>query len=172
MKPLSVARFGIVAGAVTASAALCAVPAFAAAQVQHFNGSVAGMPFDLGPSPAGLPSSCQFGNDDANFVFLSGNGVFHDTANSNGDWGGETMEGAAVFYESDGEADTPIAQGHLTIWEGGGNNAKGQTDGGLTLSFKGTGPDGTVEIHVSGHMTTDAQGQPTAEPTHVAVTCS
>lgn len=168
MRPTFVIRSGIVAGALAATVGLCAAPAFGArAQQTHVNGSVAGMTFDLGPSPVGLPPSCQFANGDANFVFVSGNGVFHDTANSNGDWGGETMEGTAVFYEGT----TPLYQGHLTIWEGGGNNARGQNEGGLTLSFNGTGAGGTLQILVAGHMTTNAQGQPTANAQSVTVTC-
>lgn len=169
MKPVSVVRCGIVAGSLAAAAVVpYASPAFAAAQVQHFNGSVAGMPFPLGPSPVGLPPSCQFDNNFANFVFLSGTGVFHDTANSNGDWGGETLQGSAVFYEDS----TAVAQGHLTVWEGGGNNSAGQNEGGLTADFTGAGPGGSVQIHVSGHMTVNAQGQPTADATNVQVHCS
>lgn len=170
MKPASISRFGIVAGlALAASTGLNASTAFAAAQVQHFKGSIAGMPFNLGPSPAGLPPSCQFDNNDANFVFQSGTGVFHDTTNNNGDWGGATFQGTAVFYEDS----TAIAQGHLTVWEGGGTNYpnQGQTESGLTANFTGTGPGGTVQIHVNGHMTSNAQGQPTADVTNVQVSC-
>jgi hypothetical protein len=137
-----------------------AVPAFATAQT----GSVAGMTFDLGPSPVGLPSSCNFPNADANFVYLNGNGVFHGTSNKNGDWGGQTAEGTAVFYEDT----TQIAVGHLTIWGGGGNNAKGQTEGGLTLNFTSS----VVSIHVNAHQTTNASGTPTANALNVQVTCS
>lgn len=169
MKPMSVVRFGIVAGAI-AAAGLSAAPAFGApAQVDHQNGAIpAGYPWDLGPSPAGLPQTCQFPNNDANFVFQSGTFVSHGTGNANGDWGGLTAQGPAVFYEDS----TPIAQGHLTIWEGGGNNAKAQTEGGFTLDFAGSGASGTVQIHVNGHMTTNAQGQPTAGGLNVNVTCS
>lgn len=164
MNRMSVAR-GIVSGgvAVAASVGLYAAPAFAAAQVEHGNVSAAGMTFDLGQSPVDLPPSCPFDNGDANFVFTSGTAVFHDTTNNNGDWGGQTMQGTAIFYEGT----TLLDQGHLTVWEGGGNNAKGQTDGGLTLSFNGA----AVQIHVSGQMTTNAAGRPTAQPINVNVTC-
>ena len=139
--------------------------AFGAAQT----GSIpAGTPWDIGPSPAGLPQSCPFPNGDANFVFQSGTFVAHDTSNANGDWGGLTAQGAVVFYEDS----TPIGQGHLTIWEGGGNNAKAQTEGGFTLNYSGTGDGVAVQIHVNGHMTTNAQGQPTADVLNVNVTCS
>ena len=169
MKSMSVVRSaGAASAVIAASFGLSASTAFAAAQVQHFNGSIAGMPFDLGPSPYGLPPSCPFNNGDANFVFLSGTGVFHGTSNSNGDWGGETLQGTAVFYEDT----TAIAQGHLTVWEGGGNNSVGQNEGGMTANFTGTGSGVSVTIHVNGHMTVNAQGQPTAQVINVNVACS
>lgn len=165
MKTMSVVR-SAGAAALTAAAAigLYASPAFASAQT----GSVpAGTPFDIGPSPVALPSSCPFPNEDANFVFLSGNEVQHGTMNANGDWGGMTMEGTAVFYENS----TPWYQGHLTIWQGGGNNAKAQSEGGLTLNFSGTGPAGTLQLHVNFHGTTNATGQPTASVQNVSASC-
>ena len=167
MKSTSIARCGIVAGAIVAAVGLNGSAAFGAAQVQHFNGDISGMPFNLGPSPVPLPQSCTFPNADANFVFLSGTGVFHGTANNNGDWGGETLQGTAVFYEDT----TPIAQGHLTIWEGGGNNSMGQNEGGITVNFTGGG----IQIHVNAHGTVPANsstGLPTANVQNVTVTCS
>jgi hypothetical protein len=139
---------------------LAAGPALAAAQT--FDAT--GIPFELGPSPVGLPSNCLFANDDANFVFLSGNGVNHGTANKNGDWGGETIEGTAVFYEGS----APIDTGHLTFWGGGGNNLKGQSTNGFTFNFAGS----IVSIHVNGQFTTNAAGTPTASVQNVHVTCS
>lgn len=141
-----------------------ATSAFATAQT----GSAAGLTFDLGPSPTGLPSSCWFPNGDANFQYLSGNVVQHDSANKNGDWGGETAEGTANFFEGT----TWIAQGHLTIWGGGGNNAQAQTEGGMTINFTGAGPGGSLRIHVNFHGTTNAAGTPTANVLNVGVDCS
>lgn len=167
MKPASLVR-GIVAGPLMVAAAvgLYASPAFAAAQVQHQNGDITGMEFPLGPSPVDLPSSCQFNPGFASFLFTSGTGVFHETDNNNGSWGGETLQGQAVFYLDS----TPVDQGHLTVWEGGGDNYPNhsQSEGGLTLTFNGA----TVQIHVSGHMTTNAQGTPTAEIENVQISCS
>lgn len=166
MKPLSIIRSaGAVgaAGLVAAAVGLSATPAFAAAQT----GSAAGFPFDLGPSPVGLPASCPFANGDANFVFLSGSTVQHDTANKNGDWGGATAEGTAQFYEDS----TPLYQGHLTLWEGGGNNAQAQTEQGFTLDFHGSGPAGTLHIHVNGHGTTNAHGVQTANVQNISISC-
>jgi hypothetical protein len=134
----------------------------AGATAQTFD--AAGTPFDLGPSPVGLPSNCSFPNGDANFLFLSGHGVEHGSSNKNGDWGGETLTGTAQFYEDS----TLIDTGHLTIWEGGGNNSKGQNEGGLTLNFSGS----SVTIHVNGHMTQSASGKMTANVVNVQVTCS
>jgi hypothetical protein len=155
-----------IAGA-TACLGAALVPATAAFGVAQ-TGSAAGMPFDLGPSPVGLPASCPCPNGDANFVFVSGNTVSHDSSNANGDWGGQTAEGTAIFYEGS----TPLYEGHLTIWGGGGNNAKAQTEGGLTLDFHGSGPGGTLTIHVNFHQTTNAQGTLTASPANVNVSCS
>lgn len=161
---------GLFSSVALVGAGLCGVAApsaFAAAQTS----SAAGIPVDLGPSPVGLPSNCPFPNDDANFVFLSGNAVSHDTTNANGDWGGFTAEGTARFYEDS----TPLYQGHLTVWGGGGNNAKAQTEGGFTADFQGTAIDGSgasLTIHVSTHQTTNASGIPTADALNVNVTCS
>ena len=154
---LAIAAVGAIA------AALVAAPGAQAAAV---TGPAAGMTFDLGPSPVGLPPSCQFPNADANFLFLAGSAVFHDTSNKNGDWGGETVQGPAVFFEDS----TAIATGHLTIWGGGGNNARGQNEGGLTLNFASS--DGTVTIHVNFGGTVNANGTPTANHANVQIACS
>jgi hypothetical protein len=139
---------------------MCAPAASATAQTAD----ATGMTFDLGPSPVGLPSNCTVPNNDANFVFTSGSAVFHESTNNNGDWGGETVQGTANFYEDS----TLIATGHLTIWGGGGNNARGQNEGGLTLNFSSP----SVSIHVNFHGTVNANGTPTANQTNVVVSCS
>ncbi len=136
------------------------VPASASAQTFDATGT----PFDLGPSPVGLPANCPFPNGDANFLFLSGHGVGHDTSNKNGDWGGETITGTAQFFEDS----TLIDVGQLTLWEGGGNNAKGQNEGGLTLNFSGS----SVTIHVNAHQTQSASGNSVGNALNVQVTCS
>jgi hypothetical protein len=151
----------------TAGAGLLLLPASAAlAAAQH--GSAAGMTIDLGPSPTGLPANCPFANGDANLTYLSGNAVQHGTSNNNGDWGGETSEGTAVFSEGS----EPLYQGHLTEWDGGGNNAKAQTEFGETLTFHGTGDGGTLDLQVTFHGTTNASGTPTANVQNVSITCS
>ena len=155
---------GIAALAITAAVSFGAVPASAAAQTGPIT---PGTPFDLGPSPTGLPSTCSFPNGDANFVFGAGSFVSHDSQNKNGDWGGETLQGPAVFYEDA----TPIAQGHLTIWFGGGNNARGQNEGGATINYTGSGASGSVAIHVNVHSTVNVQAQPTANILNVNITC-
>jgi hypothetical protein len=152
---IAVAAIGMLA------AAFVAAPG---AEATAITGSAAGMTFDLGPSPVGLPANCSFPNADANFVFLSGSTVSHDSSNKNGDWGGQTAQGQAMFFEDS----TAIATGHLTIWGGGGNNAQGQNEGGLTLNF--TSP--SLSIHVNFHQTVNANGVPTASPVGVQVVCS
>ena len=150
---------------------LCGVmasPAFGAAQT----GSVAGLPIDIGQAPTGLPASCPFPNDDANFVFLSGNGVQHESVNKNGDWGGMTAEGTAIFFENNGKTNTPLYEGHLTLWGGGGNNSQLQNEGGQTLDFHGTGPGGSLSIHANFHTTVNAKGSMTSNVLNVNISCS
>lgn len=151
-------------GIATVGALAAACVAAGGARATAITGSAAGLTFDLGPSPVGLPSNCQFPNGDANFVFLGGSTVSHDSSNKNGDWGGETAQGPATFYEDS----TAIATGHLTVWGGGGNNSQGQNEGGLTLNFTSSG----VSIHVNFHQTVNANGVPTASPGNVQVVCS
>jgi hypothetical protein len=143
---------------------VAAVPAGATAQT----GNVTGLTMDLGPPPVQVPANCPFGqNDDASFLMLSGNGVFHDSQNKNGDWGGSTIEGIAQFTVG-----TATYVGHLTMWGGGGNNAKGQNEGGQTMTFHGTGPDGTLDVHVNGHGTTSASGNQVGNQLNGTITCS
>jgi hypothetical protein len=166
MKPSSMIRSAGAAGAaglVATVMGLSAAPAFGAAQT----GSAAGFPFDLGPSPVGLPANCPFANGDANFVFLSGSFVQHDTTKPTGDWGGATAQGTAQFYEDS----TPLYQGHLTLWEGGGNNAQSQTENGFTLDFNGSGAAGTLHIHIDAHGTTNNAGVQTANHQNVTISC-
>ena len=145
----------------TLAAALVAAPS---AQATAVTGSAAGLSLDLGPSPVGLPSNCPFPNGDANFVFLSGSTVSHESINNNGDWGGMTAQGAATFFEDS----TAITTGHLTVWGGGGNNARGQNEGGFTLNFTSS----SLSIHVNAHQTMNANGVPTASADNVQVVCS
>jgi hypothetical protein len=139
---------------------LGAAPAFATAQTSD----ATGVTMDIGPSPVGLPPSCTFPNGDANFVFLSGHQVEHDSTNKNGDWGGQTLTGIAQFYEGS----TLIDTGHLTIWDGGGGNVKGQDEGGQTLNFVGS----VVTIHATFHGTTSASGNTVGNVQNIQVTCS
>jgi hypothetical protein len=164
MKPTHVLRYAAAAGAIAGAAMGFAPHAFAAlAQT----GSAAGMPFDLGPSPVGLPANCPFPNGDANFIFQSGTVVQHDSSNKNGNWGGMTAEGAAEFYDGT----TPLYQGHLTLWEGGGNNAQAQSENGFTLDFNGSGAAGTLHVHVDAHGTTNNAGAQTANHQNISISC-
>jgi hypothetical protein len=164
MRKISGSLARIAAGGTLVGLGFCGFVASPALAGGAAHGSAQGMTFDLGSDPNGLPSSCQFANGDANFVFLSGSGVAHESSNKNGDWGGETVQGPAQFYEGS----TLIDTGHLTIWGGGGNNAKAQTEGGLTLNFVGS----AVTIHVNFHGTTNAAGTPTSNVVNVEVTCT
>lgn len=142
---------------------VAAAPAGATAQA----GDVTGLTLDLGPPPVAVPANCPFGQtDDASVLMLSGHGVFYGTENPNGDWGGQTIEGTAQFTVGDA-----TYTGHLTTWGGGGNNIKGQNEGGDTLSFHGTGSNGTLDVHVTGHGTTSASGNQSGHMSGT-ITCS
>ena len=141
-----------------------ATGAFAAAS----HSDPTGMVLDLGPNQGGLPANCPFPNGDAALTITSGNFVSHFTSNNNGGWGGETLTGQAVFSENG----TPLYAGHLTTWDGAGNNAKAQTENGDTLTFHGSGPAGSLDIHANFHGITNAAGTLTANVQNVKVTCS
>jgi hypothetical protein len=128
-------------------------------------------PLLTGSGGVTLPGNCPaFLTTDAwELNFTSGNAVQHGTENKNGDWGGGTVEGPAILTMSDG---TPEYSGHATAWFGGGNNSGGQSEGGFTLTFNGSGTAGTISIHVDQHSTTNNSGTPTSNVFHVTVTCS
>jgi hypothetical protein len=113
------------------------------------------------PSCTALVSfPAAFSSDDVN-------GVQHGTVNKNGGWGGETYTGDATLYSLNGDGSLGAAQyvGHVTEWDGGGNNSGGQSEGGFTLDFHGTSvanPSQTLQIHGNGHVTTNNGGIQTA----------
>lgn len=141
---------------------------------------------DIGPDPVGLPGNCPFPNNDASFLVTSGNAVGHETSNKNGDWGGFTFEGTVTFRETpysgfdsngnpiDTGAPVSLYTGHLTYWEGGGNNATGQNEGGGTVNFSGTSLSGsaTLRIHANFHGTMSSSGNTVGNVLNVSVTCS
>jgi hypothetical protein len=120
-----------------------------------------------GPGPT-LPANCPFTNDDLSLNFIDGSVVFYGTKNKNGDWGGATGVGTAVFASNG----TPLYQGQLVVWFGGGNNAGAQTENGFTLDFHGTGAVGSLTIHVNQQQTTNNGGTPTANAANLNITCS
>ena len=132
-----------------------------------------------GPPPpfVTIPSSCPaFLSSDAwTLSFTGGNSVSHGTLNKNGDWGGGTAEGPAVLASSVG---TVEYTGHATEWGGGGQNSDPggdptqQSENGFTLHFNGSGPAGSLDIHVDMHSTTNNAGTPTSNITNVNVSCS
>ena len=128
-------------------------------------------PLLTGPPPIPLPGNCPaFLSTDAwSLNFTSGNAVMHGTTNKNGDWGGGTAEGPAALTSSTGAVEYT---GHATAWFGGGNNAGGQTEGGFTFTFNGSGDAGTISIHIDQHSTTNNGGTPTSNVFNVAVSCS
>lgn len=160
-------------GTVACLGLLAAGTAASAAPSQ--TGSAAGFSQDFGPPPVPVSGSCPFStSDDASFVMVSGNMVNHGTSNKNGDWGGQTIEGIANFTVGEW-----TYTGHLTYWDGEGNNAVGQMEFGFTLDFHGSGTGGNLDVHVNGHMTVNASGTTTVDRTpgsvngpNGSVTCS
>lgn len=120
----------------------------------------------------------------------SGNAVMHDSTNKNGDWGGDTVEGIGtitLYTTAPDNPDDPSSMpsdpdtnfgpftGHVTQWGGGGNNSKGQGEGGFTFSFHGVSESGmTVDVQLHAHQTFSAAngGTPTANTGGGTMTCS
>ena len=124
---------------------------------------------DVGPTMA--PPNCPFFGEDVfiNFVAGEGNGVLHGSFNANGDWGGGTGEGPGTITDGEGNV---LYSGHLTEWGGGGNNAKAQSENGFTLSFTGTGVDGSITVNAVSHMTTNAHGAVTSNLFNASIACT
>ena len=104
------------------------------------------------------------------------NGVQHGTANNNGFWGGETYTGPATLYALNGDGSLGAAQysGHVTEWDGGGQNSiagTSQTEFGTTLTFQGTSvtdPSQTLHLHADIHQTTNNAGTVTASTMNIS----
>jgi len=174
------AAVGVLLGGLVSVGAVAAAPAAFAGQNQHVNSLV----FPLGGGGSGPPPGCPVQTGPNAIVSSGGNGVMHESTNKNGDWGGQTYEGDATFESVPGGFDTngnpvgpvtPLYEGHLTLWGGGGNNKAGQTEGGLTLTYQGSAisasaPSATIHIHIDGHMTTNNSGTTTANTMHVSCT--
>ncbi|HKD93769.1 MAG TPA: hypothetical protein VKB43_03575 [Gaiellaceae bacterium] len=113
--------------------------------------------------------------DDWALNFTDGNSVSHGTQNKNGDWGGGTANGPAALTSSDGAVQYT---GQATEWGGGGQNSNpggpptNQSEGGFTFHFNGSGPAGTISIHIHQHSTTNNAGTPTSNVFGATVTCS
>lgn len=158
----------------TCAAALGVGVASSSATAQHAPAAALGV-FDLGTAPFSIPANCPFTNENFGFQFLSGNAVEHEETNKNGDWGGDTIEGTAQFgVVGDDGSLTAWYQGRLTTWEGGGNNAGGQTEFGETFTFHGSsvGGSGTLDVHFHIHATTNDAGVLTANILGGTITCS
>ena len=118
----------------------------------------------IGP-PLVIPSNCPF---DYNASFnITGNGVIHQTGNSNGFWTGGTIEGATTLTE--GTDPTPLFTGRATAWGGFGTNNNGTTDPagsgqaeeGEQFHFQGVSTDGQntpLNVAISYHATRNNSG--------------
>lgn len=147
--------------------------AFAAAQ----NGTTHSSSFFFPLGGAHAPASCTalvalpaaIASDDVN-------GVQHGTGNNNGFWGGETYTGPATVYSLNDDGSLGAAQytGHVTEWDGGGQNSiagTNQTEFGTTLSFHGTSvtdPSQTLHLHADIHQTTNNAGTTTASVMNIS----
>lgn len=137
-------------------------------------------PVFVGPPKMTLPANCPPFLSTEHWVlnFTGGTSTSHGTSNKNGAWGGGTSEGPAALITPDG---TTQYAGHLTEWGGGGFNSyppsqtappPNQAEQGFTLNFNGTGPAGSISIHVDNHQTQNNSGTPTASTNNANVTCS
>jgi hypothetical protein len=187
VRKIAIGTAGLAAVALVMGSAVAFAPI---ASASAFHPDPSGHTIGVGPSPTGV-GNCAFANDDASFLVVRGNVVLHDSTNKNGDWGGMTFEGDAIFQEApysgfddngnpiDTGAPVGLYEGRLTYWAGGGNNVTGQSEGGFTLTFHGTAVDGagTIDIHVTAHQTlvhgtVASSGTPTANVGNVKVSCS
>ena len=167
--------------------AISAAPAFAASSTM--NGTThcdlsdptcasASGPILTGPPPPGvtLPANCPafLSTDNWQLAFVAGNSVSHGTINKNGDWGGGTATGTATLVDGN----VVEYSGQATEWGGGGQNSNPggmptqQSMNGFTVHFHGSGPAGSIDIHINQHMTTNNANVPTANQLNVNVTCS
>jgi len=110
--------------------------AFASNGAQHFN--AAGLDFPLGPAPAGtIPATCPFAADSsADLTFLSGNAVAYQGGN------GINAEGTGQFTVTETDGTAFVYVGHAHVWANLTN---------FTLSFKGSGADGNLSVHIVGN---------------------
>ena len=129
-------KLATAAAALTVGVGLAAPAAFA--DPGHA-GSAAGFTLDLGPSPVGVPANCPFQNGDAAITWTSGQ------------LNPQTITGDAVFSLNG----TDLYAGHATTWGNATN---------FTLSFHGTGPGGSFDLHVVGNKPHPEQ--------QVNITCS
>ena len=182
MRATTIARATCLAGVLTvANLAVFSSTAFASSSTTNFTGhcdpSIPGCGFGFTPALTGpLPPFAKIGancpaflSGDWSLDFVSGNSISHFTSNNNGGWGTATAQGPANLTTSDG---TVQYSGHLTEWFGGGSNKAGQTDGGFTLNFMGSGQAGNLSIHVESGSTTNNSGAPTADHSTATLTCS
>lgn len=156
------------------AAALCAVaaltvfsaaPALAdgnGAQTQTFH--IKNATVDFGPSA----NPCSGATGDLMGTDI--NGIMHETVNKAGDdWGTSTLTGQFLFTPDD--PTQPTYTGHGTQWGGGSDNNQNSV-GHFTFSLHMTGSDGSsITFHETGHMSTNANGDPTVVFDKQSVTC-
>jgi hypothetical protein len=176
MTTKTMARSAVVCALACASLGIASASASAAGAV-HL--TPAGLAIDLGPIPAGQEGVKVVGNcpaayftDDMQIVFASGNAVMYRDGN------GANVEGQAELY--DGTTGTGYT-GHTHLWFGQNVNPNNSGIPGVgnqqqwfaqTLSFDGSGPDGTsLTISASFGGGLSASGNESGW-THVKVTCS
>jgi hypothetical protein len=176
------AALGVAVGGLVSMGVVGLAPAANAGTNSHFSSIVVAL------NGSGPPPGCPVQTGPNAIVSDNGNGVMHGETNKNGDWGGETFEGTAVFeYVPNGftmdlngnpipiPPVTPLYSGHLQVWGGGGNNAGGQSTNGGTWNYQGTAisplaPSATIHIHVNGQTTTNNNGNLTANFRNVSCT--
>jgi hypothetical protein len=170
-------------------AALSVAPAAASfgASAGPVSAAATTMPADqLGPIyPSPLPSSALpssgpgvtiVGNcpafpftDPVGFQFTSGSAVFFGSA-TNPKTNGRSIEGTATLLD---DSNPTTYSGHTTLWFGQNTNPTGnlQQHFGETISFSGSGPDGSIIITAYLGATTSASGNESGRG-RLKVTCS
>ena len=114
-----------------------------------------------GPQPIDVGPGCGLAD-----VLLLGTRVFHETTNSNGDWVTSTEQGPILGFDANGNV---VFTGHGETWFGSEDNLQNNVQH-FVANVSGKLSDGTnLEAHVSGDVTTNANGQVTAS--HSSFTC-
>jgi hypothetical protein len=118
-----------------------------------------------------MPVTNQCNGETGTLTAIAANDVFHITSFTNGDefWVTGTAEGTATFTPDDPSGVS--ASGHFTSWFGESSNNKNDVQHD-TNTFQLIGTDGShVTIHMTDHLSTNANGVVTVNFSNFGFNC-